>query len=53
MLSSNGKPLLLLKFGTWLCVCVRNKRIEDGLRVRIRPWVFAGYACWCDRPNAD
>ena len=49
MLKAIGKPALLLKLGTWRCICMRNKRLDDGLRTRVRPLVFLGYACWWDR----
>jgi hypothetical protein len=53
MLKSIGKPALLLKFGTWRCICIRNKRLGDGIRSLIRPLLFFGYACWCDKPDID
>jgi len=49
MLKSAGTPALLLKLGTWRCMCMRNASLDEGLRARIRPLVFCGYACWCDK----
>ena len=51
MLTSSGKPALLIKLGRWLCMCMRNKQMNDELRARIRPLVFGRYACWCDKPS--
>ena len=49
MLKSLGKPTLFLKLRSRICVCMRNSLMSDQLRDRIRPKVFAGYACWCDK----
>lgn len=51
MLKSAGTPALLLKLGTWRCMCIRNASLDEGLRARIRPLVFCGYACWCDKQD--
>jgi len=48
MLKSSGKALTL-RFGRRVFVCLRNNRIDAGLRARIRPFVFGGFACWSDR----
>ena len=51
MLKSIGKPELFMRLGTRVCVCMRKKRLGRSLRERIRPKVFGGYACWCDKPD--
>jgi hypothetical protein len=43
--------LFLFKVRRHVCVCMRNKYLDKNLRARIRPWTFAGYACWVDRPD--
>ena len=48
-MKSIGRPSLLLRLGERLCVCVRHARMDKGLKDRVRPLVFGGYACWCDR----
>ena len=52
MLKSNADATLLLKLGTRICVCMRKKRMDEGLLVRLRPLIFGGYAFWCDKPDA-
>lgn len=52
-LESLGKALLLLRFGRHICICLPSRRLSQGLRDRIRPLVFGGVACWCDRSSAD
>lgn len=49
MLQSIGKVSLLVRLLKWICVCVRKDRLDDELRARIRPWLIARFACWCDR----
>ena len=53
MLKSLGKPALLLKLGRMRCVCMRSTCLDDALKACIRPLVFFGYACWCDRPDQN
>jgi hypothetical protein len=48
MLRSIGRTLKL-RLGRRVCVCMRDMSLSDGLRDRIRPFVFGGIACWCDR----
>ena len=50
MLKSSGKALML-RFGRRVFVCLRSNRIDPGLRARIRPFVFGGFACWSDRSS--
>lgn len=52
-MKSVGKPALLLKLGTWRCVCMRGTRLDEGFRAIIRPLLLCGYACWCDKPDLD
>lgn len=49
MLKNLGTVPLWLKFGSRICVFLRNDRLDDELRDRIRPLVFAGMACWFDK----
>jgi len=53
VLKSAGKPALLLKLGTWRCVCMRSTSLDEGFMAVIRPLLFCGYACWCDKPDLD
>ena len=52
MLKSLGSTPFSLRLGRRLCVCLPNHRLEAGLRTRIRPWVIAGLAFWCDKADA-
>jgi len=52
MLKNKGKASLLFKLGTRVCVCLRNNRMDAGLRARIRPLVIGWFACWCDKTPA-
>jgi len=52
MLKSVGTAKLSLKLGSRICVCMRKKRLDHGLLSRIRPFIFGGYAFWCDKPGA-
>lgn len=51
MLKSLGEVAFWLRLGPRVCVCMRRGRMDDGLAARIRPLVFAGFACWIDRPG--
>lgn len=53
MLKSSGKPGLLLKLGTWVCVCMRQSQLNARMKRHIRPRLFGGLACWCDRSEAE
>jgi len=53
MLKNNGKASLLLKLGSRVCVCLRNNRMDAGLRARIRPFIIGWYACWFDKEAAN
>jgi hypothetical protein len=52
ILIGRGKVPLLFKFRSWMCVCMRDKMLDDRLRATFRPWRFGGLACWCDRRTA-
>jgi hypothetical protein len=53
VLKSQTRVSLLLRFRRWMFVCVRSKDIDDRLLSSLRPWAFAGFACWCDRSDAS
>ncbi|MDJ0738610.1 MAG: hypothetical protein QNJ91_02775 [Gammaproteobacteria bacterium] len=40
---------MLLKFGRRVCVCMPSRRLQGGVRARIRPWRLGPLACWCDK----
>lgn len=52
MLKVVGRPALFARFGRLVCVCMRNKLLSDEFRTRVRPLLFAGLACWCDRSES-
>jgi hypothetical protein len=49
MLKSPTKVSLFFRFRGWMFVCVRTRNIDDRFLALLRPWVFAGFACWFDR----
>lgn len=51
MLKSGGKVSLLLKLRRWICVCVRKRLLDAGVRARVRPVILGGFACWCDKSD--
>lgn len=51
MLKNIGKYSLLLRWGQRIFVCMPNRRLGDGMRERIRPYVFGGLACWTDKSS--
>ncbi|MGB5569826.1 MAG: hypothetical protein WBM81_11040 [Sedimenticolaceae bacterium] len=53
VLKNAGKASLLLRLGSRVCVCLRNDRMDDGLRARIRPVVIGWFACWFDKGAAS
>lgn len=53
MLKPGKKVSFLARFGRWVCVCLPDRRLDDDLRARIKPLVFAGLACWCDKSQAS
>ncbi len=52
MLQSLGKAALHLRLGKRVCVCLRNKLMDKGLRAAVRPMVFGWFSCWCEKPRA-
>ena len=53
ILKNGIKTSLLLKLGSRVCVCLRNDRLDDSLRARIRPFVIGWFACWFDKSPAN
>ena len=53
MLRSLGRVSLFVRFGRWICVCMRKKLMDERLRAHIRPLYVAGLVCWCDRSDRD
>ena len=53
MLKSTGNSTLWLRFGTRICVCMHEKRLDERLRILLRPLVLGRYAFWCDKPHAS
>ena len=51
MLNSPTTAPLKIQFRHWMCICARQSALDDSLMSRIRPWKFAGLACWCDRED--
>lgn len=51
MLKNLGKISLLLKIGSRVWVCMPDRRLEGGLRNRIRPLKLGPLACWCDKSS--
>jgi hypothetical protein len=51
MLKSLGKATMHWRFGRWMCVCLRNKQMDAGLRARVRPYDLGWFSCWCDQPG--
>jgi len=49
MLKSPGRPYLFLSFGQRICVCLGKKHLNGKLLERLRPYTFAGVACWIDK----
>lgn len=49
MLKSATTVSLLFRFRGWMFVCVRTKNIDQRFLASLRPWAFAGFACWFDR----
>lgn len=52
VLKNAGRASLLLRLGSRVCICLRNDRMDAGLRARIRPRVIGWLACWCDKETA-
>jgi hypothetical protein len=53
MLKSSGRPSLLLKIGGWVCICIRQRELNENLKQRLRPRMIGGLACWCDKSASD
>lgn len=52
MLKSVGKALVHWRFGKKVCVCLRNKQMDQGLRNAVKPHDFGWFSCWCEQPKS-
>jgi hypothetical protein len=51
MLKNLGKSPLWLRLGQRVFVCMPNSQLGNGMRERIRPFIFGRLACWTDKAS--